>query len=66
MPRGLLEAAGLLEGPGPRTVAEPDAVGLARRVPWGRHAGSVVALWRTESETWMVADVPAQRLSGFR
>lgn len=58
----LLEAAGLPEGAGPRTIAETDATGRARGVPWGRHAASVVVLHSTGPQSWRVADVPAARL----
>lgn len=58
----LLEVAGLPEGPGPRTVAKTDAEGRARRVPWSRHATSVVTLHPIGNGSWHVADVPAERL----
>lgn len=58
----LLEAAGLAEGAGPRTVAEPDASGRARGVPWGCQAASVVALHATGAGAWRVTDIPADRI----
>lgn len=57
----LLAAAGLPGGPELRTVARPDAAGVAPAVGYGRDAAAVVALWQ-DGPRWRVADVPSQRL----
>lgn len=57
----LLEAAGLDEGTGLRTVAVPDAAGTASCVPWARSVDSIVALWPTGAGG-RVAPVPIERV----
>jgi acyl-CoA dehydrogenase len=53
----LLEAAGLPDDGGLRTVCRPDPSGVALNVTWAREATHVVALWEDRDE-WRVADVP--------
>ena len=57
----LLEAAGLPNDGGLRTVCRPDPSGVALNVTWARDASRVVALWEDRDE-WRVADVPADRI----
>ena len=61
----LLEAAGLPDDGGLRTVCRPDPSGIALNVTWAREATHVVALWEAGDE-WRVADVPdrARRAHG--
>lgn len=54
----LLEAASLAVDDRLRTVAELDSAGVARAVPWGSTAASIVTLWRSAG-SWLVADVEA-------
>jgi acyl-CoA dehydrogenase len=56
----LLEAAGLPNDGGLRTVCRPDPSGVALNVTWARDASRLVALWEDRDE-WRVADVPAER-----
>ena len=53
----LLEAAGLPDDGGLRTVCRPDPSGVALNVTWAREATHVVALWEDRT-SWRVADVP--------
>jgi acyl-CoA dehydrogenase len=57
----LLEAAGLPNDGGLRTVCRPDPSGVALNVTWAREASRVVALWEDRDE-WRVADVPSDRI----
>ena len=57
----LLEAAGLPDDGGLRTVCRPDPSGVALNVTWAREVSHVVALWEDRDE-WRVADVPRERV----
>ena len=57
----LLEAAGLPDDGGLRTVCRPDPSGVALNVTWARDATHVVALWEDRDE-WRVADVPIEHV----
>lgn len=57
----LLEAAGLANDGGLRTVCRPDPSGVALNVTWARDASSIVALWEDRDE-WRVVDVPVDRV----
>ncbi len=57
----LLEAAGLPNDGGLRTVCRPDPSGVALNVTWARDASRIVALWE-DRDQWRVADVPVDRV----
>jgi acyl-CoA dehydrogenase len=57
----LLEAAGLANDGGLRTVCRPDPSGVALNVTWARDASSIVALWE-DRDDWRVVDVPVDRV----
>jgi len=58
----VLEQAGLPVDDALRTVAELDASGAARAVPWARAAEHVVCVWADDAGAY-VADVPASALT---
>lgn len=58
----LLEAAGLPNDGGLRTVCRPDPSGVALNVTWAREASRIVALWE-DRDQWRVADVPAAHVA---